>query len=177
MAKQKEKTGCGDAADISCLALGSCGDLNLDMNTVSTPDEKTKKYSLDEQVGYLLRLASQRHATIFQENISARLTPTQFSTLMRVAEHGDVSQNHLGRLAAMDIATIKGVVDRLKQKGLLVTNPDPGDKRRFIISLTKEGSAMIQNLSQDGQTISQETLSPLTPSEQKRLLTLLKKIS
>jgi len=137
----------------------------------------TETYSLDEQVGFLLRLASQRHAVIFQENISENLTPTQFSTLMRVAEHGELSQNHLGRLAAMDIATIKGVVDRLKQKGLLVTKPDEKDKRRFVISLTAKGSNMIQILCDDGNEISQKTLSPLTPAESKRLLTLLKKIS
>lgn len=137
----------------------------------------TENYSLDEQVGFLLRLASQRHAVIFQENVSENLTPTQFSTMMRVAEHGELSQNHLGRLAAMDIATIKGVVDRLKQKGLLVAKTDANDKRRTIISLTAKGSEMIQQLCNDGLEISQKTLSPLTLSESKRLLTLLKKIS
>lgn len=147
------------------------------METLSKPQPEISDYQLDEQVGYLLRLVSQRHAGIFQDHISEDLTPTQFTTLIRVAEHGDVSQNHLGRLAAMDIATIKGVVDRLKQKGLLATNPDPNDKRRSIISLTKDGSRMIDGLRQDGRIITQETLSPLKPSEQKRLLELLKKIS
>ena len=90
-------------------------------------------YVLDEQIGYLLRLAGQRHAAIFQSLISEGLTPTQFSTLIRISEHGQVSQNHLGRLAAMDVATIKGVVDRLKAKALVIARPDPGDKRRSNI--------------------------------------------
>ena len=72
-------------------------------------------YELDAQVGYLLRLASQRHAVIFQAQISYGLTPTQFSTLIRVAEKGAVSQNQLGRLAAMDTAC------------LLYTSPSPRD--------------------------------------------------
>lgn len=139
--------------------------------------EETTEFVLDEQVGYLLRLANQRHVVIFQETVSENLTPTQFSTLMRIAEHGALSQNHLGRLAAMDTATIKGVVDRLKEKGLLVTNPDPNDKRRFIISLTPEGSAMTHKLREDGYAISRRTLSPLKPVEQKKLLELLKKIA
>ncbi|MCE8006175.1 MAG: MarR family transcriptional regulator [Aestuariivita sp.] len=147
------------------------------MDTLSKPSDETEDYRLDDQVGYLLRLASQRHAGIFQERISERLTPTQFSTLMRVAEHGHVSQNHLGRLAAMDIATTKGVVDRLKQKGLLITNPDPNDKRRSIISLSRDGAQLIHKLRLDGQIISTQTLSPLKPSEQKKLLELLKKMS
>ena len=141
-----------------------------------TVKEKTN-YKLDEQVGYLLRLASQRHAVIFQNHISQGLTPTQFSTLIRVAEEGEVSQNQLGRLAAMDIATIKGVVDRLKAKDLLQTASDPDDKRRSIISLTDSGAELMQQLREDGKAITKETLAPLTASERKTLLALLKKLS
>ncbi|WP_299964075.1 MarR family winged helix-turn-helix transcriptional regulator [uncultured Roseobacter sp.] len=138
---------------------------------------KLSDYRLDEQVGYLLRLANQRHATIFQRLISEELTPTQFSTLIRVAEQGQVSQNHLGRLAAMDVATTKGVVDRLKAKGLIVAHPDPNDKRRSNISLSASGARMVDVLVRDGQDITQETLKPLTQAERNRLLELLQKLS
>lgn len=134
-------------------------------------------YSLDEQVGYLLRLASQRHALIFQQHISDDLTPMQFSTLIRIAEHGEVSQNHLGRLAAMDVATIKGVVDRLRAKGLVHSTPDLQDKRRSVISLTDLGQKTVKALQADGHLITQKTLEPLKPAEQKALLALLRKIS
>ena len=147
------------------------------METIPQNKNAAADYLLDEQVGYLLRLASQRHALIFQEHITQNLTPTQFSTLIRVSEHGEVSQNHLGRLAAMDTATVKGVVDRLRQKGLLETLPDANDKRRSIVSLTQKGAEMITTLRADGAAISDATLSPLKPSEQKRLLDLLKKMS
>ncbi len=134
-------------------------------------------YKLEDQVGYLLRLASQRHTVIFQNRISEGLTPTQFSCLVRVAEEQAVSQNQLGRLAAMDIATTKGVVDRLKAKGLIKNNSDPSDKRRSIISLTDAGQALMDQLFDDGFSISHETLSPLKASEQRTLIALLKKIS
>jgi len=133
-------------------------------------------YILDDQIGYLLRLANQRHSVIFQNLITHELTPTQFTTLIRVAEAGTVSQNQLGRMAAMDIATIKGVVDRLKAKGLLETSLDPNDRRRSMISLTRAGADMIADLQATGQRISQETLSPLRPNEQQTLLNLLKRL-
>ena len=133
-------------------------------------------YRLEDQVGYLLRLASQRHSIIFQNRISKDLTPTQFSTLIRVAEKKKVSQNRLGRLAAIDIATIKGVVDRLKAKGLVQATADPGDKRRSIISLTDAGAQLMEQLYTDGFGISHEPLAPLKKSEQKTLL-LLRKIT
>lgn len=133
-------------------------------------------YKLDDQIGYLLRLASQRHALIFQRTMTHDLTPTQFATLVRVAERGEVSQNQLGRLAGIDIATIKGVVDRLRDKALIETRSDPGDKRRFLISLSDQGAAMLDSLHQLGRVISQETLTPLTSAEQRNLIALLRKI-
>lgn len=139
--------------------------------TTDIPDS----YVLEDQVGFLLRLASQRHSVIFQQHIG-HLTPTQFSTLLRISEQGEVSQNHLGRLAAMDVATIKGVVDRLKAKSLVQTHADPKDKRRMSISLTELGSEMISELKTAGTRISEETLAPLASGEQKTLIALLKKM-
>lgn len=140
------------------------------------PDTGTLDYILDDQVGFLLRLASQRHAAIFQKHSIQNLTPTQFTTLLRIFEHEEVSQNHLGRLAAMDVATIKGVVDRLKAKGLVQTTPDPVDKRRMSISLTGAGSALIADLKTTGFKISQDTLAPLTTTERETMIRLLKKL-
>ena len=141
-----------------------------------TTDVTDTAYILDEQIGYLLRLASQRHTLIFQELIPLGLTPMQFSTLIRVHEHGEVSQNHLGRLAAMDIATIKGVVDRLRDKDLLASRPDKADRRRSIISLTAAGKAMIHELHAKGHKITSKTLEPLATEDRERLVQLVKKL-
>jgi DNA-binding MarR family transcriptional regulator len=147
---------------------------------MANKDEKNiekKTYNLDEQVGYLLRLASQRHSMIFLQQISEDLTPTQFSTLIRISESGDLSQNHLGRLASMDVATIKGVVDRLKAKELIQSRADKDDKRRSLISLSAKGRELMDVLKEDGARISENTLAPLRNSERKALVNLLMKIS
>ena len=133
-------------------------------------------YCLDEQIGYLLRLSSQRHATIFQRRALAGLTPTQFAALARLSEYPHCSQNQLGRLAAMDAATIKGVVDRLRRRGLIRTEASPEDRRRSLISLTGEGVTLLAEMKTAGLRISSETLEPLTAPEQRTLLRILKKI-
>ena len=68
---------------------------------------------LDEQVGFLMRVAMQRHTSIFMSRMIEGLTQTQFAALAKLYEVGPCSQNHLGRLIYLDAATIKGVVDRL----------------------------------------------------------------
>ena len=133
-------------------------------------------YRLDEQVGFLLRRASQRHLSIYAQTISG-LTPMQFATLAKLTEAGALSQNALGRLTAMDGATIKGVVDRLKKHELVQTENDKTDRRRTIVSLTPKGRALLADLTKTAQKISAETLEPLTDSEQAMFLHLLRKLT
>ncbi|WP_299842701.1 MarR family winged helix-turn-helix transcriptional regulator [uncultured Paracoccus sp.] len=141
------------------------------------PDRPEDDYVLSDQIGYLFRLANQRHSSIFMERTILDLTPTQFSALVRLAELGECSQNQLGRATAMDVATIKGVVGRLKAKGLVELAADPNDKRRLIVSLAPGQGDLIARLGEIGAEITRETLSPLTPAEQRSLLRLLKKLT
>lgn len=133
-------------------------------------------YSLDEQIGFILRQVNQRHATLFTRGIGEDTTPTQWAALSKLLEVGPCSQNLLGRLTAMDVATIKGVVDRLTMRGLTQTQPDPGDGRRLIVALTKTGRALTEQMLAKAAAISEETLAPLTETEREVLLALLKKL-
>lgn len=134
-------------------------------------------YILDEQVGYLLRLANQRHTAIFQAHALDGLTAQQFAALVRIGEEGSVSQNRLGRLAAMDVATIKGVADRLRLKGLTCVAPDPDDKRRMLITLSDKGRTLLAQMRETGTRISDETFAPLSKAERATFMELLKKLT
>src|ERR1700735_2779329 len=101
-------------------------------------------YVLDDQIGFILRQVSQRHAMIFSRDIGAELTPTQWAALAKLAETGPCSQNQLGRLTAMDVATIKGVIDRLTARGLTETGPDPGGGRRLLDRVTRAGQQVAE---------------------------------
>lgn len=138
--------------------------------------ETAADYQLDDQIGFILRLASQRHVSIFQNLSPGGLTPTQFATLIRVVEMGECSQNHLGRMVSMDVATIKGVVDRLKKKGLVRLAPDLNDKRRTTITPSDTAKQMVGELHELGLRISEETMQPLTAKERATLMRLLRKI-
>lgn len=133
-------------------------------------------YRLEEQVGYILRQASQRHAAIFLEKIPEQLTTTQFSTLVRLQEVGPCSQNKLGRLTSMDGATIKGVIDRLIQRGFIEAAVDPEDGRRRVLALTHSGLDVIARAIPAAIEITEKTLEPLTDEERRAFLDLLKKL-
>jgi len=132
-------------------------------------------YALDEQVGFVLRQVSQRHAIIFATRIGS-VTPTQWAALAKLYETGPTSQNLLGRMTAMDIATIKGVVDRLIKRSLIGTRPDPADARRRLLVLTRSGRALAESHFADALAISEETLAPLSEAERKAFQKLLGKL-
>ncbi|MDE5443522.1 MarR family transcriptional regulator [Bradyrhizobium sp. CSA207] len=133
-------------------------------------------YVLDEQVGFILRLVWQRHSSIFARDIGTNITPTQWAALSKLAETGPCSQNQLGRLTAMDVATIKGVIDRLTARGLTETSQDPEDGRRLLVSLTRAGQQLAEKVAPNALAITRETLAPLEPKEREMLIALLDKL-
>ena len=134
-----------------------------------------RPYILDDQAGFLLRRVTQRHLAIFSDAIP-ELTTTQFAALAKLHQLGPMSQNHLGRMTAMDAATIKGVVDRLRKQSLVETTGDPGDKRRLTVSLTEAGRSLFDRVRPTALAISEATLAPLSEAEQASFLALLRKL-
>jgi len=132
-------------------------------------------YQLDNQIGYLLRLANQRHLEIFSDHIPS-LTPTQFSVLVRLNEVGDLSQNELGRRIGIDGATTNGVIERLVRKGLIKSAADNTDRRRLRISLTAVGRKAVKQTTPLAQKITTQTLAGLNATEAKQLTALLIKL-
>jgi DNA-binding MarR family transcriptional regulator len=135
-------------------------------------------YILDDQIGFILRQVSQRHAAIFAAGIGEQdVTATQWAVLAKLLERGPCSQNRLGRRTAMDAATIKGVVDRLGKRGLIETRPDPEDGRRLEVALSPAGQALAERMVPNALRITEETLSPLDEAERATLIALLRRLS
>ena len=139
------------------------------------PSEEAQ-YALGEQVGFYLRQANQRHVAIFAELMAEKLTTTQWAALAKLRDMQPCSQGNLGRETAMDMATIKGVVDRLVKRGLINTRPDTDDARRLVLTLTKAGEETIDRNRSAALDVSSQTLKPLSPGERMMLMELLQKI-
>ncbi|MDN2566907.1 MarR family transcriptional regulator [Aquibium sp. A9E412] len=133
-------------------------------------------YRLERQAGFLLRKANQRHLAIFAAAID-ELTPPQFAALARLHADGPTAQNRLGQRVAMDAATTKGVIDRLKARGLVALAAHPDDRRQRLVALTEAGRATVERLLPAARRITAETLAPLTGREAATLLRLLAKLA
>lgn len=134
-------------------------------------------FHVEDHVGFLLRRAHQRHVALFTAAMArAEITPTQFTALLKTVQARRVTQNLLGRQAAMDPATIQGVVRRLMARGLIRRSCDPLDRRTAVLEPTEAGVALITRVVACAQQAHEAALAPLSAEEQAHLLHLLRKI-
>ncbi|MCZ6858805.1 MAG: MarR family transcriptional regulator [Alphaproteobacteria bacterium] len=143
----------------------------------STIDGDAPTYRLEHQIGHLLRRSHQRASAIFMARFAVHgLTPTQFAALAKISDENEVSQNQLGRLTAMDPATMKGVIDRLRGRSLIVSKPDLTDRRRTLWRLTDSGKQTLTQALPAGLETTEATLAPLDAKERRVFLELLSRL-
>ena len=134
-------------------------------------------FNVEDHVGFLLRRAHQRHVALFTAAMAhVELTPTQFTALLRTVQARRTTQNLLGRLAAMDPATIQGVVQRLIARGVIRRRPDPMDRRMAVLEPTEAGVALIAGVVACARKAHDTALAPLSIEERDQLLALLRKM-
>ena len=134
-------------------------------------------YDLSSHPAHMIRRAHQRATFYFQQVMNGLdLTPTQQAALATLLKHGELSQNHLGRLTAMDPSTISIVVQKLRRNGLIHRRGSRKDQRLAMIRLTERGVRFAIARLADSMEVARRVLAPLSRSEQKTLINLLHKI-
>lgn len=150
--------------------------LNESGGACSAP-EQAEPYILEDQIGYVLRLAMQRHTAIFLSKMVDGLTQAQFATLARLYREGECAQTELGRLISFDPATMNGIVGRMKQRKLIASKRSTADKRTRVLSLTKEGRQVVERAIPTARSATEETLSSITKEEAALAISVLKRLA
>ena len=138
---------------------------------------ETSGYELREHPAHMIRRAHQRATFYFQQvMIDHDLTPTQHAALATLLKHGEVSQNHLGRLTAMDPSTISIVVRKLLGTGLIERRGSKKDQRLAMIRLTDRGTRYTIDSLAYSLEVARRVLAPLSPEERETFLALLHRV-
>jgi DNA-binding MarR family transcriptional regulator len=140
-------------------------------------DTAAQAFDFTEQVGHLLRRAYQRHVAIFQKTIpDSQLTAAQFIVLCAVRDRECCSLSEIVKATAVDQATVRGIIERLKSRKLILVSHDPDDRRKTLVSLTGAGHAVLDTTVPSVQQISEQTYGDLNPAERVALVYLLRKM-
>ncbi len=98
-------------------------------------------------------------ATLRRTGPPYQLRPTEFTSALMLTSSGTTKR-----------------LDRLEQAGLITREPDPGDRRGTIITLTPAGHELIDAVTEAHLANERRLLSALTGDEQRRLADLLRKL-
>ena len=74
------------------------------------------------------------------------VTVDQWLVLKHLYENGEMKQNALAGILFKDNPTITRIIDLLCQKNLTVRKPHPSDRRSFLIGLTRQGVAEVEQM-------------------------------
>lgn len=156
--------------------------MTLDRSTLEDhsdhPTPSQQGYDFSEQVGHLLRKAYQRHIAIFQRHVAEKqLTAIQFVTLCTVMERGPSSLTDIVNATAIDPATLRGVIKRLKAREWVRLSTDLRDQRKVMVVITEPGEALVEEMVPEAKCISDATMANLNPAERIALMHLLDKMN
>jgi len=99
-----------------------------------------------------------------------------YRLLAALQEFGPASQASLGRRTGMDRSDVAAAVNELAARGLAQRAPDPADRRRNVVSITRAGTVHLRRLDELLDGVQDELLAPLSPAERQQLIRLLDRI-
>ena len=130
-----------------------------------------------DQPTWLLSRANARAQALLQDAFAAQgVRGYHFRLLAALDEHGPASQADIGRRTGIDRSDVVATLNDLVRDGLAGRDPDPSDRRRNVVSITRQGTAALQRLQQVVDDVQASVLAPLTATERGQLVRALRKL-
>lgn len=133
---------------------------------------------LESLLGYNARRASLAIISVFLERMAPyQLRPVDFSVLSLVAHNPGITSRQLCATLGILPPNLVGLLNGLEKRELVTRKPHPRDGRALGLHLTAPGQKLARDAERTAAQLETELAgSRLTPTEQRTLLKLLKKV-
>jgi DNA-binding MarR family transcriptional regulator len=119
----------------------------------------------------LTRLAKQVYRRSNEELLGMHLR--LLMALSYVRDHNGAPQQELADALCMDANNVVLLLNELEEMGYIARRRDPADRRRHLVELTNAGLSALSGAERAQETIEDEVLQALDPSERSILWQLL----
>ena len=127
---------------------------------------------------WLLSRANARAQALLSERFAAEgVRGYHFRVLAALDQYGPSSQANLGRHTGIDESEVVATVKDLLTRGFVTSRPDPIDRRRKIVTITKRGSRILAQLDIGLAAVQEAVLAPLSANERRTFVRLLQKLT
>ena len=101
------------------------------------------------------------------------LNLSEASLLAYVEESGALTQTRLAERLGIGRAAMGSVIDSLEQRGLVERNPDPDDRRVWLVDLTASGKEMVQQVTERDVVLRKELRAGISRDDRQKLAEVL----
>lgn len=143
----------------------------------AAPVEQVNTDYLESLVGYNARRAALAAIGLFLERMAVYdLRPVDFSVLSLITHNPGITSRQLCTALNILPPNLVGMVATLEKRGVIERQPHPTDGRAVGLHLTPPGQKLMREAERTAAELEAEVASRLTPTENKTLIRLLKKI-
>ena len=126
---------------------------------------------------WLINRASARAHRLIKETMAAAGGHAyHFAILAALDEFGPDSQVRIGRRCGIDQSDMHAMLNELTEQRHVARTPDPGDRRRNLITLTSAGRRRLEELDTRLTRVQHDVLNTLSAAEGDTLIALLTRI-
>jgi DNA-binding MarR family transcriptional regulator len=122
------------------------------------------------------RVSARAHRLIGETMAAAGGHAYHFAILAALDEFGPDSQVRIGRRCGIDQSDMHGMLNELTEQRHVARTPDPGDRRRNLITLTSAGRRRLEELDTRLTRVQHDVLNTLSAAEGDTLIALLTRI-
>jgi DNA-binding MarR family transcriptional regulator len=129
---------------------------------------------LDSTVFVLSKASVEARRRVGEHLGAVGLDRWRFAVLTTLAETGAVSQREIAARLGVDPSDLVDVMAGMHDDGLVERLRDPSDRRRYQVTLTTAGRAMIKRMATVMAAANEEIFAPLDERERRELHRLLR---
>ena len=121
-------------------------------------------------------VSARAHRLIGETMAAAGGHAYHFAILAALDEFGPDSQVRIGRRCGIDQSDMHAMLNELTEQRHVARTPDPGDRRRNLITLTDAGRRRLEELDTRLTRVQHDVLNALSATERDTLIALLTRI-
>ena len=129
---------------------------------------------MSHRLGYLLKHAELRYAQLTSAELAPlAISPREWAALNCLDEQHGLSQREVAELLGIDRTRMVALVDELQANGWVERRPQPGDRRKNIVTLTASGRELTERGGRIIDECERRFLAVLNESDAEQLKTAL----
>jgi len=116
------------------------------------------------RIGFLIHDVARLRRTVYDKALkSDGVTRSQCWVLANITRYseGKMKQSDLARFMDMSKVSLGEMLDRLESGGYVMREPDPGDRRVRLVSITGKGEQLVERIQSIGERLNQQILGDI----------------